>query len=74
AGSEVALANYLQEGALLYPFDQVDISGQNRTVSQVLYLNTPGNVEYISTNAVQVVVSILPEEFVNVASGTENNP
>ena len=74
AGSEVALASYLTEGALLYPFEQVDISGQSRTVSQLLYLNTPGNVEYISNNAVQVVVSILPEEFVNMASGTEQNP
>ena len=74
AGSEVALASYLTDGALLYPFEQVDISGQSRTVSQLLYLNTPGNVEYISNNAVQVVVSILPEEFVNMASGTEQNP
>ncbi len=72
AGSEAALASYLTEGAMLYPFEQVDISGQSRTVSQPPYMNTPGNVEYISSNAVQVVVSILPEEFVNMASGTGN--
>lgn len=75
AGSEVALASYL-EGAKLYPYEQVNISGQSRTVSQLLYLNTPGNMEYISNNAVQVVVTILPEEFVNMAPGgaTEQNP
>ena len=75
AGSEVALASFL-EGAKLYPYEQVNISGQSRTVSQLLYLNTPGNVEYISNNAVQVVVTILPEEFVSMAPGgaTEQNP
>ena len=77
AGSQVALAPYLTEGAMLYPYEQVNISGQSRTVSQLLYLNTPGNVEYISNTAVQVVVTILPQEFVNMASGaadTEQNP
>ena len=63
AGSYTAIAPYLSEGAALYPYDQVDISGQNRPVSQLLYLNTPGNMDYISNNAVQVVVTILPEEF-----------
>ena len=77
AGSQVALEPYLAEGAMLYPYEQVDISGQTRTVSQLLYLNTPGSLEYISNNTVQVVVSILPEEFVNMASnggGTEQQP
>ena len=74
AGSKMAIEPYLAEGAALYPYEQVDISGQSRTVSQLLYLNTPGNVDYISNTAVQVVVSILPEEFVNMASGTEQNP
>ena len=75
AGSQVAIAPYLTDGAALYPYEQVDIAGQNRTVSQLLYLNTPGNVEYISNNAVQVVVTILPEEFVNWANGsTEQSP
>ena len=77
AGSQTALEPYLTEGAMLYPYEQVNISGQTRTVSQLLYLNTPGSLEYISNNAVQVVVSILPEEFVNMASnggGTEQQP
>lgn len=76
AGSKAAIAPYLEEGAAIYPFDQVNISGQSRTVSQLLYLNTPGNVEYISNNAVQVVVTILPEVFAVDAGGvtTELNP
>ena len=68
AGSKTAIAPYLEEGAALYPYEQVDITGQSRTVSQLLYLNTPGNVDYISNNAVQVIVTILPEEFVNIGA------
>ena len=68
-GSKVAIAPYLNEDAALYPYEQVNISGQSRNVTQLLYLNTPGNVDYISNNAVQVIVTIVPEEFVNVASG-----
>lgn len=67
-GSRVAIAPYLAEDAALYPYEQVDISGQSRTVTQLLYLNTPGNVDYISNNTVQVIVTIVPEEFVNVTS------
>ena len=74
AGSQVAVAPYLGENAFLYPFDQVDITGQSRNVSQLLYLNTPGSVEYISNNTVQVVVTILPEAFVNTEAATEQNP
>ena len=73
AGSEVAIAPYLEEGAALFPYDPVDISGQSRTVSQLLYLNTPGNMDYISNNTVQVVVTILPEEFVKLSTDS-NNP
>ena len=72
AGSEVAIAPYLEEGASLFPYEPVDISGQSRTVSQLLYLNTPGNMDYISNNTVQVVVTILPEEFVKLS--TDSNP
>ena len=68
-----ALAPYLEEDAALYPYEQVNISGQSRTVTQLLYLNTPGNVDYISNNTVQVVVTIVPEEFVNVATGANQN-
>lgn len=67
AGSEVAIAPYLQEDAALFPYEQVDITGQSRTVSQLLYLNTPGNMDYISNNTVQVVVTLLPEEFLNLS-------
>ncbi|MBQ7656240.1 MAG: hypothetical protein IJI53_01090 [Clostridia bacterium] len=72
AGSEVAIAPYREEGAALFPYDPVDISGQSRTVSQLLYLNTPNNMDYISNNTVQVVVTILPEEFVKLS--TDSNP
>ena len=73
AGSEVAIAPYLEEGAALFPYDPVDISGQSRTVSHLLYLNTPGNMDYISNSFfVQVVVTILPEEFVKLS--TDSNP
>ena len=68
-GSRVAIAPYLEENTALYPYEQVNIDGQSRTVTQLLYLNTPGNVDYISNNTVQVIVTIVPEEFVNVASG-----
>ena len=76
AGSKGAVAPYLEAGASLYPYEQVNISGQNRTVSQLLYLNTPGNVEYISNNAVQVVVTIVPKEFVDMNGNrdAEQNP
>lgn len=70
AGSEEAIAPYLEEGAALFPYDPVDISGQSRTVSQLLYLNTPGNMDYISNNTVQVVVTILPEEFVKLSNNS----
>ncbi len=68
-GSQVAIAPYLAEDAALYSYEQVNISGQSRTVTQLLYLNTPGNVDYISNNTIQVIVTIVPEEFMDVASG-----
>ena len=70
-GSKAVIAPYLAEDAAIYAYDHVNISGQSRTVTQLLYLNTPGNVDYISNNTVQVIVTILPEEFVNVASGAD---
>ncbi len=69
-GSKVVIAPYMTEDAAVYAYDQVNISGQSRTVTQLLYLNTPGNVDYISNNTVQVIVTILPEEFVNMSSGS----
>ena len=72
AGSEVAIEPFLGEDAALFPYDPVDITGQTSTVSQLLYLNTPGNMDYISNNTVQVIVTILPEEFVKLS--TDSNP
>ncbi len=70
-GSRIAIEPYLSEDAALYAYEQVNISGQSRTVTQLLYLNTPGNVDYISNTTVQVIVTIVPQEFVNVASGQD---
>ena len=71
AGSEEAIAPYLSADAALYPYDQIDITGRTQSVTSVnLALNTPGNVDYISNNAVTVIITILPEEFVNL--GTRN--
>jgi YbbR domain-containing protein len=69
-GAQVAIAPYLEEDAALYTYEQVNITGQSRTVTQLLYLNTPGNVDYISNNTIQVIVTIVPEEFMDVASGS----
>ncbi len=67
AGSEEAVAPYLTEGAAMYPFEQIDISGRSQDVTSMnLILNTPGNVDYISNNAVTVIVTILPEDFVSL--------
>ena len=69
AGREEAIAPYLTENAALYPYEQIDISGRNQSVTSLnLPLNTPGGVDYISHNAVTVIVTILPEEFVNLGS------
>lgn len=72
-GSRVAIAPYLSEDAALYTYDQVDISGKSSTVTQLLSLNTPGNVDYISNTTVQVIVTIVPQEFAGVASGAAQN-
>ena len=69
AGSLEAIAPYLEEGAALYPYEPVDISGQSQSVTSLnLTLNTPGNLDYISNNAITVVVTILPQEFVNLGA------
>ena len=74
AGSKEAIAPYLEPGSTFYTYEQVDIDGQNRTVSGFLTLRSPQNMDYISASAVQVIVSILPEAFVNAASDGEVNP
>ncbi len=67
AGSEEAIAPYLRQDAALFPYEQIDITGRNQSVTSLnLALNTPGSVDYISNNAVTVIVTILPEEFVNL--------
>ena len=75
AGSREAISQYLEEGSAFFTYEQVNIDGQMRTVSGFLTLRTPQNVDYISSSAVQVIVSILPEAFVNAAAqGGESNP
>ena len=67
AGSREAIAPYLAQGAALYPYDPVDIDGKSTTVTGLnLALNTPGNMDYISSNAVTVIIAIQSEEFVNL--------
>ncbi len=72
-GSKTVIEPYLSEDAAVYAYDHVNINGQNRTVTQLLYLNTPGNVDYISNNTVQVIVTILPEEFVTPSSDADKS-
>lgn len=74
AGSKEAIAPYLEAGSAFYTYEQLDISGQSRTVSGFLTLRSPQNMDYISASAVQVIVSILPEAFVNAAGSGQENP
>ena len=69
AGSLEAISPYLEGDAALYPYDPVNIDGQSRNVTSTsLSLNTPGNMDYISNNTITVVITILPEEFVNLGA------
>ena len=78
AGSETAVAPYLEEDMAFYAYDPVDVTGESRNVSVVRTLRTPGNLDYISTNMVQVTVTILPEAYADLLTGqdgnTENTP
>lgn len=76
AGSETAITPYLDENMAFFVYDPVDVSGQSRNISVVRTLRTPGNVDYISNNMVQVAVTILPEAYAELLpaedTSTEN--
>jgi len=74
AGSKEAVAPFLAEDSAFYTYEQVNIDGQSRTVSGFLTLRSPQNIDYISSSAVQVIVSILPEAFVHAAESGEEAP
>ena len=60
AGRDVAIAPYLQEGAVIFPYEQIDVSNRRQSVSTFLALRTPTNMEYVSNSVVQVNVTIEP--------------
>jgi len=60
AGREIAVAPYLEEGAVLYPYEQVDVSRRQTSISTYLALRVPTNMEYVSNTVVQVNVTIEP--------------
>ena len=60
AGREAAIAPYLQEGACLYPYEQIDITNRRLSISTFLTLRTPGSMEYVSSSVVQVTVTLEP--------------
>ncbi len=60
AGREIAVAPYLEEGAALYPYEQVDVSRRTASISTYLALRVPTTMEYISNTVVQVNVTIEP--------------
>ena len=66
AGSKDVIAPYLEEGSAFYTYEQVNIQGQSRTTTGFLTLRSPQNLQYISTSSINVVVTILPEAFVNL--------
>ena len=76
AGSESAVAPYLAEGAAVYPVEQLDITGRSNTVTGYFALGVPGDMDYVSVNSALIIVTILPEAFVNsTAEGdVENAP
>lgn len=60
AGREIAIAPYLQPGAVVIPYEQIDISGRKQSLSTFLALRAPANMEYVSSGVVQVQVTIEP--------------
>lgn len=61
AGREIAVLPYLQEGAALFPYEQIDVSRRQQSISTFLALRVPTNMEYVSNSVVQVTVVIEPE-------------
>ena len=74
AGSKDVIAPYLEENSAFYTYEQVNIDGQSRTTNGFLTLRSPQSVEYISTSSMNVVVTILPEAFVNPDESGAGNP
>ncbi len=60
AGREASIAPYLQSDAVLFPYEQVDVSNRRQTVTTFLALRVPSNMEYVSSSVVQVTVTIEP--------------
>ena len=76
AGDEEAVAPFRAEGAALYPVEQLDISGRANTVTGYIALSVPGDLKYVSADSALIIVTIMPEEFVNAsaAGGGESAP
>ena len=76
AGSESAVAPYRTEEAAIYPVEQISLSGAAQTVTGYVGLSVPENMDFISANSALIIVTILPQSFVNSAAegGTENTP
>lgn len=72
AGREVAIAPYLEEGAALYPYEQIDVSRRQSSISTYLALRVPTTMEYVSNTVVQVSVTIEPVAV--AASGEAETP
>lgn len=70
AGREVAVQPYLQEDASIFPYEQIDVSRRQQSISTYLALRIPGNMEYVSNSVVQVKVTIEPvAESVEASQG-----
>ena len=56
--------------------EQISLSGAAQTVTGYVGLSVPENMDFISANSALIIVTILPQSFVNSAAegGTENTP
>lgn len=75
--SESVIAPYREEGAKIYPTSQIDISDKDTVTPASLSLFIPEEItNSAKINSALVIVTILPDAFVNPASdgGTENTP
>lgn len=61
AGREMAVLPYLQENAAIFPYEQIDVSRRQQSISTFLALRIPSNMEYVSNSVVQVTVTIEPK-------------
>ena len=72
AGREIAVLPYLQEGASIFPYEQIDVSRRQQSISTFLALRVPTNMEYVSNGVAQVTVIIEPDAM--ETSGEANAP